>query len=137
MCDKWALPPTQQCTRVVKRIYDDASRQQCVHVIPPTCVFFVLTRFWEATWIHNDKDTVLVRLIQQHLPQHKEPSKLFTQQGGTKERKGHPRSTGTRRLNIKISKETGKPTQLKRARRSRSFSISLATSLSVVTDRPR
>ena len=89
-----------------KRIYDDASRQQCVHVIPPTSVFFVLTRFWEATWTHNDKDTVLVRLIQQHLPQHKEPSKLFTQQGGTKERKGHPY--------IKISKETGKPTQIKR-----------------------
>ena len=45
-----------------------------------------------------------------------QPSKLFSQQGGTKEKTGHPRSRSTPRLNcIKISKETGKPTQLKRA----------------------
>ena len=60
------------------------------------------------------------------------PSFLFTQQGGTKERTGHPRSRGTPCLNcVKISKEGGKPTQLKRARRTRSF-ISLTTSLSFI-----
>ena len=50
----------------------------------------------------------------------------FTQQGSTKERTGHPRSRGTPCLNcLKNSKETGKQTQLKRARRSRSFSDAL------------
>ena len=41
-------------------------------------------------------------------------SKLLTQQGDTKAKKVHPRSTSKPCLNIKISKETGQPTQLKK-----------------------
>ena len=54
-----------------------------------------------------------------------QPSDLFTQQVGTREKTGHPRSRGTPCLNcMKITMETGKPTQLRKARRSRSFSFS-------------
>ena len=57
------------------------------------------------------------------------PSDPNTKQGGTKERKGHPRSTGTTCSNIKLSKESCQPTQLKIARRSRSFSFISFTTL--------
>ena len=54
-------------------------------------------------------------LIRKGGPASFQPSKLFTQQGITKEKAGYPRSAGTPCLNIKIAKETGQPTQLQRA----------------------
>ena len=61
------------------------------------------------------------------------PSKLFTQTGWHKGKEETPSFQRQTMSNIKISKEGGQPTQLRRARRSRSLSfMSLTTSLSCV-----
>ena len=77
--------------------------------------------------------TVAIKLRKREYASSLKPSILFTQQGGAKKRKGHPRSVFKLYQN---SKETGKPTQLKRTRCSRSFSFHFFHHIPLLTARP-